>query len=1155
MKTVLFNTKFRYSQEFLEQQFLDFIFNKWKEEQLFSLTFVVPTSRLKDYIYESLASRVQHTNVGGLVFGLKIYSFNEFVSLLYSQVFINTKKTVISSGIQTSIFELACEYAHLEYYTNKELLKTGYIKDLSSLIFGVKEDAVTIYSFEQDYHKLLGEFDSTSTIGLKRFRDVIELYKQYEDILSTSLLDSTDLVQYCTFCLDQKNVFRAITEEDIATIETQQELYQLLLRNFLTKDLEVTPQIFFLEFFHFKKPEQLFIQALSEKEIGIGISFGSSHLNDEVFQITEAQIEYFSKNGFAPIYSNNVSDVEKNFAKHFGAYSTKRINKANCTNDLEIIEIASKKEEIAHVLSEVKKLTIEQHIPKEQICIISRDIESYSELLREESFNAEILLNITDRFPLIQSSVVIALFSILDIIIYGFRKKDIQKALRNPYLSFNSHYNHESNINGDNLIHVAEEMRFEGGFEHRGLQGWYQKLESEIDYYNQKVTMMTDSVHTTVFELESLQRKLQIRKKALEDLKCIALMLPTSDTMMSLKEFSSTIEEMIDTFQIVNNIKLFSVEIGTRQYLNEFERNFFVLEAERDGRALNSIRQILAEIVRVFSLFEKKSFHKAKKFSELVKRLRFAILTEKYQIREQKGSSILVTSIEQIRGIPFSYIFVLGMNQGVFPKNYTTEKVLGLNLEQTERMAMSQELYTFWMLVQRVLSQETQKLQLLYAQSSEKEMLLPSMYLGELQSILECTSKKIETPTHELSVISSKEQLLEYLATTQEIDIEIQHNKQALFFSELDWNIEEFHHNEYTSTPIVEQLSPLTIDEIASLRTKAFSSSKLEMYALCPYKYMVSEIIQIKEIQEIDEFLSSMNKGTIFHATVDAFFSTLLKKDPSIDANGLHFVQLDPQRHQEYSLLLNSLGETIIDEYSIDHPYFSFSKEYFLGSIMENQEKIYGLFDIWLESELRFLEQGWKFYPYFFELEFGALQPKYSQDKLFSSTESLHITDKTSIKGKIDRIEMRIGENGNYEAIISDYKLSDGSLPKLKDILDGKKYQLPLYAKAFEVYFAEKYQRNCQIKGGIYYAFSTKISKDKSLTLEKIPCFVEENILETKIKNVTVPSIEELINQTVTLVEMKVEELSSINFPIQPSKKDCARCSYSKICRYKELEV
>lgn len=1154
MKTVLYNTKFRYSQEILEKQFLDFIYKQWEKQQLGHLTFVVPTSRLKDYIYETLAKRVQKSPKGGLLYGLKIFSFSEFVSLLYSQVFNNPQKTVISPGIQTSIFEMACENAHLEYYTNKELLKTGYIKDLSSLIFGVKEDAVTVNAFEKDYEKLIDATLDSSSIGFKRFKDVIELYKQYEDLLSTSFLDSTDVVQYCTYCINQKNTFRAISEQEIQIIEQQQELYSSLLRNFLTQNPLEAPQVFFFEFFHFKKPEQLFIQALSQRDIGIGISLQSSHLNDEVFQIAESQIDFFSQNGFIPVYYNTVSEIEKVVAKNLGSYSSSIISKADFTKTIEIIEIPSRREEIAFVLTEIKKLTILKEVPKEQICIVSRDIESYSELLREESFNAEILLNITDRYPLVQSSVVIALFSILDIIIYGFRKKDIQKALRNPYVSFNNFGKQETSINAENFIHVAEELQFEGGFEYRGLQGWYQKLETEIEYYSQKVSMMTGSAHTTVFELESLNRKLLIRKKALEDLKLIAMILPTADSLMSLKEFSKTIETIIETFQIINNIKKFSEEIATRKYLNEFERNFFVLEAERDGRALNSLLQILSELVRVFTLFEKNSFHKSKKFSEFVRRFRFAILTEKYQIREQKGSSILVTSLEQIRGIPFSFIFVLGMNQGIFPQNYTTEKVLGLNLELSEQRAMSQELYIFWLLLQRVLMNDTQKLSLLYTQSSDKEMLIPSIFLGELQSIVECSMKKIVPSNQSQTLLSTKEQFLEYMASMPNLDLQIQQNKQTLFFAELDWNVEQFYQNEYTSLPVIEQLSSATKEDISSLRTKAFSSSKLEMYAQCPYKYMVSEIIQIKEFQEIDEFLSSINKGTIFHSTVDAFFSSLLKTEPSVDIHGLHFVKLEPLRKDEYSLLLNFLGENIINEYSIDHPYFSFSKEYFLGSINENQEKIFGLFDVWLEAELEFLNQGWDFYPYFFELEFGALQPKISQENVLTSTEPLYISEKTSIKGKIDRIEMRVAENGKYEAIISDYKLSASNLPKLKDILEGKKFQLPLYAKAFEEYFANKFQIQCEVKGGVYYAFSSKSSQEMALVLEKTFCFVEENIVEAKLKNV-VPSIKELLNLTIGYVEMTLDSLSNGQFPIQPHKKYCSYCSFSKICRYKEVEI
>ena len=1153
MKTVLFNQWFEHSQPLSESKYIDFIFLQWQQQQLGNLTFVVPTSRLKDFIYESLAKRINAQPQKGILVGLRIYSFSEFISLLYSNVFTNKNKTVVSSGVQTSLFELACEEADLQYYTNKELLKSGYIEDLSSLIFGVKEDGVTIQMFEEDCQKHFVESGIGSTIGSQRFQDVLALYSKYEELLSTNFFDATDVLNYCSYCLNPQDAFRGITSEDKEKIEEEKELYLALISSLLSTKSSQIPQVIFFDFFHFKKPEQIFLTVFSSLKIGVSICFESSSFNEELFQLSEAQIEYFSRNGFTPftVHANTISPLEQFVAKNLGVY-TKRIEPKTERNEAIVItEISNRKEEIAFVLSEIKRLTIEMNVAKDEICIVSRDIQAYSEFLREESFNAEILLNITDRFSLVQSSVVVALFSVLDIIVYGFRKRDIQRALRNPYLSF-SHLVDTTftEVNVDNFIHVADEIRFEGGFENRGILGWYQKLEAEIQFYSQKSQSIGSSELSTIFEIESMQRKLQTRKKALEDLKFIANLLPKSDEIVTLKEFTSTLESLIKTFQVVENIKKFSEEIGQRKYLNEFERNFFIIEAERDGRALKSLLKNLKELEQVYNLFY--SYHKrnAKKFSELVKRFRYTLLTEKYQIREQKGNSILVTSLEQIRGIPFKYVFVLGMNQGVFPINYTTEKVLGLHLEQSERAALAQEYYVFWLLIQRVLKEETLKLHLLYSNSSEKEMLLPSMYISDLQSVLKCTQQQLSS-LHTTNRITTKEQLLTIAAKNNVNNSTLNHSINSLFFSELHSNFEKIQESVYTSFELNEDITEETKKEIASLRQKAFSSSKLELYVSCPYKYMVSEIIQIKEKQEVDEFLTALNKGTIFHNTLDVFFKHLLQNEPTFDANNIAFVKMRPENYEAYSQLLHTIGEKVIEEYTLDHPYFSFSKEYFLGSINENEEHIYGLFDQWLQAELEFLREGWDFYPYFFELEFGSLSSSVV-DESKQTNSPLYISDKTTIKGKIDRIEMRLSADGTYEAIIADYKLNSKNLTDLKKILEGKKFQLPLYARAFEIYFEKNYLHLCEVKGGVYYAFGTSKNKDKIQSLQKVYCFVEENLIVNPLKKAIIPSVKELLDTVVSTVELTVSSIAESHFEVRPDALQCARCSFSKICRFKE---
>lgn len=1149
MKHILFNQWFEYSEEVLTQEIVNFICSKIESNSLGNLTIIVPTSRLKDYITETISKRAKSTT-SSLLLGLRMYSFSEFVTLLYQNVFFDSKRTILSSGIQTSLFEKACEIADLQYYTNKELLKTGYIEDLSKLIFGLKEDGITIDVLEKDCHSQFIEGQSTSAIGKYRFQDIIQIYSQYEQLLAETFLDSVDVLNYCTFSIDQSKDFRSVSNETRENILENKELNLDIISVILTTTLESIPQLFFYGFYHFKIPERQFITALSSQKIGISIWFDTFPVNDEIFLLPESQIDYFTKNGFTVLQNDSCLELDSFIARNLGSFNRKILPKATLKNELQLVQANDRKEEVEYVLHQIKKLTLEQNVPKEDICIVSKDIEAYSELLREESFNSEILLNISDRFSVVSSSVVVALFSLLDIIIHGYRKRDIHRAFGNPYLTFAEKNQSESTINGDNFFHIAEEIRFDGGFENRGLKGWFQKLESEIQYYQKRLEDSLLIDQTSTFELETLQRKLKGRKKAFDDLHFLASLLPKSDILMTTKEFTKSIISLIEMFQIVENIKIFYSEIDNRKYLNEFERNLFVLEAEKDARSLQAVLSILAENELVYKYLYTQKSEENKKFSEHVKRFRYSLLSEKYQIREQRKSNILVTSIEQIRCIPYKYVFVLGMNQGVFPMHYQSEKVLGLQLEQTEHLFLVQELYLFWMMLNRVLSKETIQLSLIYATSSIDEMLLPSSFISDLKAVLDCTEITVDNTKQN---IFTKEQLLGVSGKNTVLPVNLQSTFESLFFSDIRSNFENENENEQYELSLFEkQLTDETKAEISSIRTKAFSSSKLELYTVCPYKYMVNDIMQIKEKQEVDEFLSSLNKGTIFHTIVDQFFKSLILNSPSVDKNGLSYVQLQLHKNEQYRELLLSIGEKVIDDYAIEHPYFSFSKEYFLGSVNENNEKLMGLLEIWLQSELERVEEGWNFYPYFFELEFGPLQKQRNGEDLVANTSIVNISDQTSIKGKIDRIEMKLLEDGSYQGIIADYKLSSSTLTKLKDIQDGKKFQLPLYARAFEIYFKNTYNLICTVKGGVYYAFSAPKSSNSQHSLVREFCFIESGIIDIdKPKNV-IDSVENLLDFVVENVEITVNAIAESHFEITPSKQSCKYCSYSRICRYKD---
>ena len=308
------------------------------------------------------------------------------------------------------------------------------------------------------------------------------------------------------------------------------------------------------------------------------------------------------------------------------------------------------------------------------------------------------------------------------------------------------------------------------------------------------------------------------------------------------------------------------------------------------------------------------------------------------------------------------------------------------------------------------------------------------------------------------------------------------------------------------------------------------SASALETYFKCPLSYFFNYILKLKE--PISNEIEMMDIGNILHELAYLYYSNPNKDSLNIKEfcnNTIYSIISKDERlqpHLSSPILINLLAEA---ERFIEH--------------------------------LRDLDNHSKFTPTYFEKSFG---PK-------SKFPALPLTDKVSLKGKVDRIDIF----KNYFRII-DYK-SGSADATFEELYYGKKLQLFLYALAIQNATGK------DLSGTFYLPIQNVVEKaDNDENIYKLMGFYTDNAdlakiydtnLETELKsnyvNMTLKKdgtfskrsdkvlssseMQRLMDYAKELSVKALNEISTGNFKASPLKFDkkkdaCQYCPYLSLC-------
>ncbi len=314
----------------------------------------------------------------------------------------------------------------------------------------------------------------------------------------------------------------------------------------------------------------------------------------------------------------------------------------------------SREEEVELIAKEIKKLLLNDKVKPEKICIVFNLIGNYSAIIRDRFRVYGIPFNLTDRFSLSTSPPVKALLGLLEILENDFYFKNIFRAFGGGFMGTLA-------VDISNLLKSSAELKIVSGFDN-----WLNRLRAAI-------TELSSQNENT----SNNDEKIQSYKTAISDLEKISSQLNPFSQKLTPIEFRENILSLIYSLDFPANLLKAPSEV-----------------VENDSIAFNSFIRVIDEITNLLKL----EYGEEEKFSLhfYLNQLRTTSTFTRYNIPEKPGYGVQITTLNEIRGLNFDYLFIGGLNDGDLPTRFTPEIFFSGSFAREEIHHQVEQRYLFY---------------------------------------------------------------------------------------------------------------------------------------------------------------------------------------------------------------------------------------------------------------------------------------------------------------------------------------------------------------------------------------------------------------------------------------------------------------------------
>ena len=491
--------------------------------------------------------------------------------------------------------------------------------------------------------------------------------------------------------------------------------------------------------------------------------------------------------------------------------------------------------EIEEVAKQILKLVRDENLRYKDISIITKNIENYSSLAKAIFEKYEIPIFIDENRDLNQNIIIQYVLAILEI----FNKNWSYEAV------FNYVKTGFSGIDEDDIFKL-EKYCLKWGIKQN-------KWKKEFTYGK--------SEEKDVAEIERLE---QIRKDIVEPLIQLKKKMDENKT-------AENISKQLYQFLLEQNI---NEKIARK--INELKQLGKIDLANEYISSIQTIIEILDEIVLVF----KDDKITLDKYAQILKvGFKNSSLTKIPGTQDQ----VIMGDVERSRSHKVKVIFIIGLNDGIFPSVHKDEGFLNdsdreILKENGIELAKGtiDKLYEDNFNIYKAFTTAEEKLYLLYSSSDmQGKAFRPSMLVTKIKKMypqLKEESDIIERKSEILNKKTTYEELINNISKLKEQD-----NIEKIWYYIYDYYKKDTEWQEklkqslkglkYTNIP--EKIEKENIDKLYG-NTLTTSISKLERYRSCPFSYYLQYGLKIKPQEELK--MQTLNTGTFIHEVIDEFF-------------------------------------------------------------------------------------------------------------------------------------------------------------------------------------------------------------------------------------------------------------------------------------------
>ena len=857
---------------------------------------------------------------------------------------------------------------------------------------------------------LLSEISGVEDLYLKnKLQDMSLIYKEFEDKISESYIEDTDLLTLLAKNLDKvdlvKNSIIYIDEFSGFTYQEYQVIKEFLR---LAKEVNITICTDNLDFntnpdIDIYYPNKITVKKLLNlaKENDIGTD-EFVHLEKGLRFKTE-ELQFLSSN----LYSNNSTIYGKDM------------------ENLSLFLAKNEYSEVENVAKKIEELIRKENMRYRDISIITKNIENYSSLVRAIFREYDIPVFIDEKRDLNQNIIVQYVLSILEVLSKNFSSEAVFSYIKLGFFDYEK----------------EEIFKLENYCNKWGIKQnkWKKDFTYELD--NEK----------TKKEIERLN---EIRKEIIEPLLKLQEEIKKNRTVKNI------------TIALYNFIINQNIEEKISKKISELEEKDLLDLAKEYKESYEIIIDIFDKMVLIFD-DEKITIDKYQKI--------FKIGLKNSGLGKIPGTAdqVILGDVDRSRSHKVRAVFILGLNDGVFPSSNKDEGFLN----DSDREILKQDgielangtidnLYEDKFNIYKAFTTAEEKLYLSYS-SSDKDgkSLRPSVLISQIKKMFPKMKEESDVINKKYEIVNKKvtyEELIENIAkikNREKID-EIWYQIYNYYKEQEEWNkklTSDMQGLNYTNLP--EKIKQENIDKLYGNTLKT-SISRLEKYRGCPFSYYLQYGLRLKEKETLK--IQSFNTGSFMHETIDSFFKVVREED------------IDLAEIEEDKIL--EIVSNIIDESLNLNKNFIFTAtakykvlvrrlkriitkalKYIIITIVNSDFEVSG-------TEVEFGEKG-KYEPIILELDNGK---------------------KIEITGKIDRIDTAKNEDGKYLRII-DYKSSAKNID-LNEVYAGLQIQLLTYTDAI-------CRKEDIMPAGIFYfsLLEQMANADKRLNEDEIEEMIRKN--------------------------------------------------------------